>query len=247
MPKVLKRILIALAIIVFAGLVAFFTYICLPTQAQNAAEQALNSEGQWANNGVQVVNQDDKVAFIPQNPKAGLIFYPGIKIESKAYSPLMQELAERGILCVAPTIPFNISYFNEEAANGVRADYPQVSTWYIGGHSLGGISASHYIASHFNEFNGLILIGAPLNADLKDTNLRLLEITATYDQIKPQNDYLDMPDKAPADTTIVNVDGGNHSQFGDFGKLGADGDATISPEQQWNVTADIIANWINKA
>lgn len=35
------------------------------------------------------------IAFVPQQPKAALIFYPGGKVEYTAYAPLMQELVSR--------------------------------------------------------------------------------------------------------------------------------------------------------
>ena len=247
MPKILKRILLVLLALVLLAFIALGVYLCTPTKAQDTANQAVNSEGVWSNDGVQVVNREEQIAFIPQNPKAGLIFYPGIKIESKTYAPLLRNLAERGILCVAPTIPFNVSVFNVNAADGIQEQYPQVNTWYMAGHSLGGVSAAHYVANHPNQYKGLILIGAFLNADLSNTNLRLLQVDASYDQVKPMNKYLDMSDKSPADTTTVVVEGGNHSQFGDYRKYDADGDASISPEQQWTQTADFIANWVFKS
>ena len=40
------------------------------------------------------------LAFIPEQPKAALIFYPGGKVEYTAYAPLMQELSKQGFLCL---------------------------------------------------------------------------------------------------------------------------------------------------
>lgn len=40
------------------------------------------------------------IAFAPTEPLAGLIFYPGGKVEYTAYTPLMRTCAEKWILCV---------------------------------------------------------------------------------------------------------------------------------------------------
>ena len=39
------------------------------------------------------------IYFVPKEPLAGLIFYPGGKVQAEAYAPLMQLYAENGILC----------------------------------------------------------------------------------------------------------------------------------------------------
>ena len=50
----------------------------------------------------------------------------------------------------------------------------------------------------------------------------------------------------PASTTFVVIDGGNHGQFGDYGPQPGDNPATISPEAQWQQTADATAQFILK-
>ena len=44
--------------------------------------------------------------FNSGNAKTGVIFYPGGKVEAKAYAPLMHSLAENGIISVLVTMPF---------------------------------------------------------------------------------------------------------------------------------------------
>ena len=44
--------------------------------------------------------EDGTVAFVPRIAGAGFIFYPGGKVEAKAYYPLMEECAKKGILSV---------------------------------------------------------------------------------------------------------------------------------------------------
>ena len=55
---------------------------------------------------ITVTNEQGLAVFSPKNPQVGLIFYPGGKVEYTAYAPLMQMLAENGVLCTIPHMPF---------------------------------------------------------------------------------------------------------------------------------------------
>ena len=69
---------------------------------------------------------------------AGLIFYPGGKVDEQAYAPLLSALAQNGVTCVLVKMPFHLAVLDINAANGATALAPGVQSWYIGGHSLGG-------------------------------------------------------------------------------------------------------------
>ena len=88
------------------------------------------------------------LAFGDPAAQTGIVFYPGAKVEYLAYAPLMRNLAERGYLAVVVEMPFNFAFFDIAAADGVRAAYPQVERWWVGGHSLGGSMAAQYAADH---------------------------------------------------------------------------------------------------
>ena len=68
-----------------------------------------------------------------ENATKGLIFYPGGKVEYTAYLPLMESLAQKGILCVLVRMPFNLAVFDVNAADGIREMFPEITDWYIGG------------------------------------------------------------------------------------------------------------------
>ena len=72
--------------------------------------------------------------FAPEDPSAGLIFYPGGKVEHTAYVPLLRTCAERGVLCVLVRMSFNLAVFNVNGANGIPEQFPGVEYWYLGGH-----------------------------------------------------------------------------------------------------------------
>ena len=60
--------------------------------------------------------KNDRIVFEPEDAKAGLIFYPGGKVQYEAYAPLMEALAEKGILCVLLHMPANLAVLDMNAA-----------------------------------------------------------------------------------------------------------------------------------
>ncbi|MEG0323167.1 MAG: alpha/beta hydrolase, partial [Raoultibacter sp.] len=58
----------------------------------------------------------------------------------------------------------------------------------------------------------------------------------SYDQAIP---------RLPEGYTEVVIEGGNHAQFGNYGVQAGDGEATISPQEQWDKTASAIADFIH--
>lgn len=149
----------AAILLVCAG---FAVYVGDYYHADEAAVQAMAVAGEIT---VSKADGNDLV-FAPPNPKAGLIFYPGGKVEYTAYAPLMRACAEKGILCVLVEMPFNLAVLDMNAADGIAEQYPDIDRWYIGGHSLGGAMAAAYAANHSGELDGLILLAAYSTKDL---------------------------------------------------------------------------------
>ena len=174
---------------------------------------------------------------------AGLIFYPGGKVESAAYEPLMNELAKRGILCVLVDMPFNLAVLDVNAADVVINAYPEIHKWYIAGHSLGGSMAAAYIDSH-PELDGLILLGSYSTANVSDE--KVLSIYGSNDGVMNREKYEQYKSNLPSDFTELIIEGGNHAYFGMYGEQAGDGKAEISPMEQINTTVDCITEFINR-
>ena len=183
---------------------------------------------------------DNTIVFEPENPIAGFIFYPGGKVEHRSYIPLMQELQERGVLCIIVKMPFNLAVFDINAADGIRAEYPEVKDWYIGGHSLGGSMAASYLAEHRDEFKGLVLLGSYSTENLSDTDLRVLSVFGSADKVLNRESYAEYKANLPEDFTEIEIPGGCHAYFGMYGAQEGDGTPTITNEEQIKLTADYI-------
>ncbi len=183
---------------------------------------------------------DNTIVFEPENPSAGFIFYPGGKVEHRSYIPLMQELQERGVLCVIVKMPFNLAVLDVNAADGIRAEYPEVKNWYIGGHSLGGSMAASYLGSHRDEFEGLVLLGSYSTENLSDSKLRVLSVFGSEDKVMNRESYAEYKANLPEDFTEIEIPGGCHAYFGMYGTQEGDGTPTITNEEQIKLTADYI-------
>lgn len=187
---------------------------------------------------------DGTIVFEPENPDAALIFYPGGKVEYTAYIPLMRACAERNLLCVLVEMPFNLAVFDINAADGIKEQYPEIQNWYIGGHSLGGSMAASYLESHGEEFDGLILLGSYSTADLSKTDLKVLSVYGSEDNVLNKEKYDSNTKNLPENFTEITIDGGCHAYFGMYGKQSGDGDARITNKEQILITAEAIEEFI---
>lgn len=187
---------------------------------------------------------DGTLVYTPENAKAGLIFYPGGKVEHTAYKPLMKACAERGFLCVLVEMPFHLAVLDINAADGIREQYPEIESWYIGGHSLGGSMAASYLSEHTEDFDGLILLGSYTATDLSQTDLAVLSVYGSEDRVLNREKYLANKPLLPADFTEIVIEGGCHAGFGLYGAQDGDGTPTLSSEDQIRRTANEIADWV---
>ena len=175
--------------------------------------------------------------------KYGLIFYPGAKVEYTAYEPLMEWLANDGVLCLLVKMPFNLAIFDKNAAFGMNSIYPEVEHWYIGGHSLGGAMAADFAAEN-SGIEGVVLLAAFPSKDLSDTDMRVLSVYGSEDGVLNRKSYEKAKSKLPSDFTEQVIEGGNHAGFAFYGEQRGDGTASISAAEQTLQTADIIAGFI---
>lgn len=183
------------------------------------------------------------IVFMPSAPRAGLIFYPGGKVEYTAYAPLMRACAERGILCVLVKMPCNLAVLDMNAADGIAEQYPDIDVWYVGGHSLGGAMAAAYAANHSGELDGLILLAAYSTKNLKGSDLNVLSAYGSEDQVLNMEKYREYRKNLPDGTVELVIEGGCHAGFGSYGPQKGDGSPAIAGEEQAMRTASEIANF----
>lgn len=230
-------ILVSLLIIVFS----FVLWSSSTNPLMPAAEQALQDSPTVD------VTTGGYLAFMPKDavPTVGYIFYPGGRVKAEAYAPMAADIAEEGYFVAIVYAPLNLAFFNVNAADAVIADHPQITTWAVGGHSLGGVAASLYADQH-PAIRGLVLEASyPSNGNLRERgDLRVLSLYATNDGLARPDQVLASASDLPQNARFIAIEGGNHGQFGYYGLQSGDGIATISHEQQTQQTTRAVSDFL---
>lgn len=216
-------------LVVFAGVFVAWTQDALP--ADDVALQALESSEQ-----VVVTNENSGlITFQPVNGEVdtGFIFYPGGRVDYRAYAPVLRQIAERGYFVALVPAPLNLSFFNTNAADQVIDFYQEIQYWSVGGHSLGGVTASTFVMGNPGRVDGLVFWASYPSGDaLANSDIKVVSIYGTND-MAGMEPFDKSRSQLPAHTQFVIIEGGNHAQFGSYGSQPGDNPATISPEEQW--------------
>jgi len=235
-----KKILVAILLVILTVGIATFLYCNDYYHANELACQSIESS-------VVTVREEKnhQIVFVPkQDCNTGIVFYPGGKVQYEAYAPLMEALADRGILCVLFHMPANLAVLDVNAADGVQDQFPQIEHWYMAGHSLGGAMAASYLGKHMDDFEGLILLAAYSTADIRNSGLKVLSIYGSEDQVMQRDKYEKYQPNLPDDFTEVVLEGGCHGYFGSYGMQKGDGTPSISNLEQIELTAKWIRHFI---
>ncbi len=225
--QILLRIVLVLLL---AGGIGFGVYVSNYYHAGETAQQILSSG--------EVIKEKNWLELPAKESDTGLIFYPGGKVEYTAYLPLLKAWQEEGINCYLVKMPFNLAFFGWDRADDVIQAHPEISTWYMAGHSLGGAFASQYAGKHQEQIKGLILLGAYLYGDYPQE--QSITIYGSEDQVLNRS-------KITYQNHVYCIEGGNHGQFGDYGFQKGDGEARISPEEQILETVDLVKKVFSNA
>ncbi len=180
------------------------------------------------------------LTFGPEDSEIGFIFYPGGKVEYRAYIPLMKVLASKGIFCLLVEMPANLAILDVDAAEGLDTLYPDVVRWYIGGHSLGGSMAATYLSENEDWIEGIVLLASYSTADLSEGDCEALSVYGSEDGVLNKTSYEKYRQNLPEDFEESIIDGGCHAYFGMYGLQEGDGIPTVSNAEQIEQTAALI-------
>jgi pimeloyl-ACP methyl ester carboxylesterase len=240
--KVLTSIVICLIAILIAGFLGFVFWAKSGTYpARNVAVEALKSTD------LVTITHDNWIAFTPtKETDTGLIFYPGGLVEPSAYAPVLHRIAEKGVLVIITPMPLNLAILNTDSANAVIEAYPNISTWILAGHSLGGAAAAIYAENNPNKIDAIAFWDSypPNSADLSDNNISAISIFGTTNNIPNTESFNEKKHLLPAKTLFISIEGANHAQFGDYGPQKGDVVASMSLAEQHELVAEIMLDFI---
>lgn len=223
-----KKILIASMALILAVTAGFFVYVSDYYRADAAAQDLMDDPSVR-------IGSDHVVVTADGSSETALIFYPGAKVEYTAYLPILKEITARsGMSSFLVKMPFNLAIFDQDAADDIMEEYPAVSHWYVGGHSMGGAMASDYASNNPEKVQGLVLLGAYLYGSYPED--RTLTVYGDLNtSVAEKVDYTE---------NVIVIEGGNHAQFGNYGRQRGDPEATVSVREQQSITADAVADFL---
>jgi dienelactone hydrolase len=176
-------------------------------------------------------------------PTTGFVFYPGGRVDPRAYATLMREIAANGYVVVVPEMPVNMAAFNPGVAGKIMARYPRIETWVIGGHSVGGAMAARYTGNHADVIDGLVIWASypPNSTDLSSLDIPVVSIYGSREERVNDASVGERKHLLPPDTRYVRIEGGDHHQFGSYRIAPDDHRATISRDtQQERIIAETL-------
>lgn len=243
----LRRVLLVLFLAFLAVTVAAAAVVLTPSPADEDMVATVRSDP-----AVQVLDRDGYLALLPVGTTAGtgIIFYPGARTTPEAYLASWAPIVEAtGIAVYLADMPFGFASLRDDAAEGIVAAETEVTSWWIGGHSLGGITAAHYFDTH-PDFEGLLLWAAFPDDEVVLTGAagrEVLAVTGSRDGIVPTQVVRDRLADAGISADLVEIDGMEHSQFGAYRSIFGDGDPTISDAAARLALAQVTTDFLQPA
>ncbi len=178
------------------------------------------------------------LVFTPQDEpiKAGLVMYPENYQDIRMYAPILRKVARGGYHVVmlnrrgANSLPVDRE---TERINKVMTAYPEINKWYIGAHSWEAGIVAQYLAHPSDRILGVVFWAGRVYAesDMSQVTLPVINIYGTLDD---ENENLLEGNKQylPEKTFIYWIEGGNRTNFANFGPLSRDVGASIPREDQ---------------
>ncbi len=228
----------------------FWAVISLSWLANSVRTQGVSDGLLRSSEGVGVIDGPTALEFQPTRPigKVALIFICGSGIHPHAYAPLLRPIAESGYSVFIVRLPYRFAPLSQhkdqvvDRARNLIAAHPEVTHWVVAGHSLGGALAARVAQVDHGRNDAFVLIGTthPKADDLSGLDALFTKVYATSDGIAPVDRVMANKSLLPAHTKWVEIEGGNHSQFGHYGRQLFDGRATISREAQQVITREAM-------
>lgn len=236
--KIIGLVLIGIVILVIGG-----SFIWIQTSSYDAsgtAETAITT----------AVDEDSYYYFegAGENHEdlPAIIYFPGALVDSASYGIWADKIADASYDVYLLKVPFSLAVIDGNAPEEIIEAHPS-QRFVIGGHSLGGVMASRYVAEHPQDTAGLLLMGSypDEKGSIADTQLPVLSLTASNDEVLDWDNYQASKDYLPASTDYEEIAGGNHGGFGSYGDQSGDGTATISNEEQQEQIASLVITWLS--
>lgn len=198
-------------------------------QAKRLPDQVFESS-----DTIQVKEDSDKISFISLADKleTEVIFFQGGLVDPDAYAPLCRNVAENGFSCHIVKMKWRMPLWGYERT--IELFDLNTEKYVLAGHSQGAKMAAQFVHENPGLLKGLVLIGTthPRDVNMSRQSIPTLKLYAERDGLASVPEVLNNQHLLPMGSSLILIEGGNHSQFGFMGHLLMDSKAEISAEVQ---------------
>ncbi len=235
---------LAAAILGLAAVASAFYFKPLPAMEDKSL---LRSDS-----AVLVAPEGAGLVFAPAEPRqgaspksTGLLVYGAERVPAEAYAYLARACAAAGYTAALVSMPLNFPALAPSRGASVAAAHPSVARWVIAGHSQGGSAAASFAAANASSKEPVAIAGLVLyssypggGVDLSTKSLPVVTVGATLDALCPPARIAAAGNRLPSGSRYVEIAGGNHAQFGEYGPQAGDGLAEIPGPTQRKAAVD---------
>ncbi|MEK6310735.1 MAG: alpha/beta hydrolase [Curtobacterium sp.] len=217
--------------------VVFLVYANIVMQGTRSAALQV-----WRDDRVSVRDVGDSILMTPtgQADGKGIVFIPGAKVDPYAYMATFRQVVATGTTVVITKPTLNLAFFDTRPLSTFEAHAPEVTTWAVGGHSLGGVRACQLA----KDADGLLLLGSYCANDISRSYIQVLSVSGSRDGLSTPAKVDAARHLLPSTATMVEIQGSNHAEFGAYGDQPGDRTATISPTEARAEISAAVERWV---
>ena len=181
------------------------------------------------------------LAPVDGDSETGLVFIPGAKVDPWAYVAALQGVAENGTTVVITRPWLNLAFFDPRGMDAFTSAVPDIGTWAVGGHSLGGVRACQLAA----DADALVLFASYCSDDISGSALPVLSLAGSEDGLSTPTKIAEARHLLPAEAELLEIDGASHASFGDYGPQDGDGTPTITNEKTRATVTERVSSFLH--
>ena len=241
LSKKQKTILLSAFGLLVVGVVFFFIWALNAAPAEENRAKAVTTDS-----GLIYHETPEVITLISstRQKQKGILMYPGARVQAAAYmAPYADFVKSTGVALIIVKPVLNLAIFDLRSPDRFMRTLPQVTQWYVAGHSLGGVKACSVVLSDPQAYAGLILLGSYCPNRIDDS-IAVLSITGSEDGLSTPEKIKKNAAKLPEKTTFVEIQGMTHAQFGDYGDQSGDGVSAISQKEAWQDMKEALTEFM---
>ncbi len=246
--KTEKRVITSMSIVIVValGIFAWLTYAKDYYKATDTAKKAMLGTATIEvveEEGYYVFSKTPLSSYLGKGEGKGIVFYPGGKVDEKAYAPMLLELAQEGYEVYLVKMPAKLAIFGMNAAEDIFEEASHIEEWTMMGHSLGGAMAASFSASHDEEVEALVLLAAYSTENLNGLEIDVYSFYGSEDKVLNMEKYDTYRENLPENVVEEVIEGGNHANYAHYGAQEGDGEASITREEQQECVLDVFLSY----